>query len=198
MGMADIRELNRLAVDHSVTLVSRVTAADLGRATPCSGWNLADLLSHMIVQHHGFAASARGQGADPAIWAPQPLSDDPVAEYAEAAADVTAAYAESGVLERYFDLPEFAPGFRAPGSLAIGFHFIDYVVHGWDVARTLGLDYRLDDTLAEPALGIATAVPDGTERLQPGAAFAPSLSSPTTDPLERILTLLGRSPGWPH
>ncbi|MQY26495.1 TIGR03086 family metal-binding protein [Nocardia aurantia] len=196
--MADIRELNRHAVDYSVTFVSRITAADLGRKTPCSAWTLADLLSHMTVQHHGFAAAARGTGADPAVWAPRPLAGDPVADYTAAAADVTAAYAEPGVLERDFDLPEFGPGFRVPGAVAIGFHFIDYVVHGWDVARALGEEYRLDDALAEPALRIAAAVPNGDERLRPGAAFAPALPESDATPLDRVLTLLGRSPGWPH
>ncbi|WP_019928802.1 TIGR03086 family metal-binding protein [Nocardia sp. BMG111209] len=196
--MADIRALNRRAVDYSVVLVSRITAGDLGRSTPCAAWNLADLLSHMTVQHRGFAAAARGAGADPELWVPRPLAADPVTDYAAAAAGVTAAYTEPGVLERDFDLPEIGPGVRIPGSIAVGFHLIDYVVHGWDVARTLGLEYRLDDALAEPALRIAEAVPNGDERLRPGAAFAPALPDNDATPLDRILTLLGRSPAWPH
>ncbi|WP_024803230.1 TIGR03086 family metal-binding protein [Nocardia sp. BMG51109] len=200
--MPSICDLNRRAVDYSVEIVSRLTPADLDRPTPCTAWNLADLLSHMTAQHRGFAASARGQGADLAVWQPRPPAADPVAAYADAAADVTAAYAEPDVLERHFDLPEFAPGFTAPGSLAVGFHFIDYVVHGWDVARALGLPYRLDDDLAGPALDIALAVPDDENRRQPGAPFGPAVppieSAPALDPaLDRLLRALGRSPGWP-
>ena len=59
MTATDIRELDRRAVLASVEVVSRVTAADLGRATPCAGWTLGDLLAHMTVQHHGFAAALR-------------------------------------------------------------------------------------------------------------------------------------------
>ncbi|MBF6331537.1 TIGR03086 family metal-binding protein [Nocardia transvalensis] len=197
--MADIRELNRRAVDYSVEIVSRLTPADLDRPTPCAAWTLSDLLAHMTVQHRGFAAAARGNGADPALWQPGPLADDPVTDYADAAAEVTAAFAEPGALERDFALPEFDPNFTAPGGQAIGFHFIDYVVHGWDVARTLGLDYRLPDDLAAAALEMALGIPDGDIRRQPHSPFAPAVPAPTTaSPLDRIVSALGRSPAWPN
>ncbi|RDI63812.1 TIGR03086 family metal-binding protein [Nocardia pseudobrasiliensis] len=197
--MVDILEFNRRAVEYSVALVARVTAGDLERATPCSAWKLSDLLAHMTVQHRGFAAAARGNGGDLGIWEVRGLADDPVADYADAAADVLAAYAEPGVLERDFALPEFAEDFTAPGAQAVGFHFIDYVVHGWDVAATLGLDYDLPAELAGPALEIALAVPDNEIRQTPGAAFAPAVAVDTAaSDLDRILSALGRSPRWPN
>src|ERR1700744_1472971 len=64
----DVRPLHRIAVLASVDVVSAVTADDLAKPTPCAGWNLADLLAHMTVQHRGFAAAARGHGADEAVW----------------------------------------------------------------------------------------------------------------------------------
>lgn len=195
--MSNISELDRKAVDYSVTIVSKVSRADLRRPTPCGEWDLSQLLTHMAVQHRGFAAAARGHGDDAAVWRMDPPAD-PVAAYREAAAEVTAAFSEAGVLQRDFALPEFGPGFTAVGSQAIGFHLIDYVVHGWDVARAIDLPYDLDPELAEPALRIAEAVPDGDFRLQPGSAFAPALRTvDTSDPLARILGLLGRSPSWP-
>ena len=208
--MTDIRKLNARAVRQSVAIVNRVQAADLVRPTPCSAWDLADLLGHMTVQHVGFAAAARGDGADPAHWKFAPAGDDAVERYAAAAEDVLAAYAALDSLDTEFLLPEFAhaknpPSF--PAAQAIGFHFIDYVVHGWDVARTLGLDYELDEELAEPALRVALAVPGGQSRLRDGAAFAPALdenadastvSDPSTESvLGQILRHLGRSPSWP-
>ena len=196
--MGDISELDRRAVDYSVALVSQAGPEDLARPTPCGEWDLAHLLAHMTVQHRGFAASARGAGGDPELWRMGEPAADPVAAYREAAADVVAAFAETGVQERDFELPEFAPGFTAPGHQAIGFHFIDYVVHGWDVARALGLPYELDEELAEPALRIAEVVPGGEIRLRPGSPFALALpAADEQDPLRRILTHLGRSPSWP-
>ncbi|WP_227980498.1 TIGR03086 family metal-binding protein [Nocardia spumae] len=196
--MSDIPELDRKAVDYSVSLVSEVTTSDLSRPTPCGDWDLARLLTHMTAQHRGFAAAARGRGGDRELWRMGDAAADPVDAYRQAATDVVAAFAENGVEKRDFDLPEFGAGFTAPAAQAMGFHFIDYVVHGWDVARSLGLPYELAAELAEPALRIAEAVPDGELRLRPGSAFAPALSAAgDVDPLTRILTHLGRSPHWP-
>ncbi|MBO4207334.1 TIGR03086 family metal-binding protein [Micromonospora echinofusca] len=194
----DIRELNEQAVRTSIEVVSRVTGDDLARPTPCADWTLADLLAHMTVQHHGFAAASAGNGADPAVWRPRPPGDNPVKEYAEAAEQVVAAFARDGVADRPFTLPELSTTTTFPGALAIRFHFIDYVVHSWDVARALDVDVAFTDEVLHAALRTARAIPDGPERLLPGAAFRPGL--PVTeglDPLAETLTRLGRPPGWP-
>jgi uncharacterized protein (TIGR03086 family) len=198
MPTSDIRDLDRRAVRASVEVVSQVTPEDLGRPTPCAEWSLGDLVAHMTVQHGGFAAAAAGRGADPGVWEAAPPAADPVAGYAAAAERVVAAFSEPGVLERNFSLPEISPKIRFPAAQAISFHFIDYVVHGWDVARALDLPYALDADLVAAALPIAEAVPDGERRLQPGAAFRPGLDAPdgAAEPLARILAMLGRSPAW--
>ena len=211
--MTDIRELDARAVRASAAVVATVAPADLGRPTPCAEWTLGELLAHMTAQHDGFAAAAQGRGSDLAVWRtsrpgpagpPGPPGSDAAAAAVragyEAAADrVIAAFSEPGVLDRPFELPEIFPGLPFPAAQAISFHFIDYVVHGWDVARSLGRAYVLDDDLVRAALPVAEAVPDGAMRLRPGAAFAlrlDSLPAADTDPMGRILALLGRQPGW--
>jgi uncharacterized protein (TIGR03086 family) len=197
----DLRSLHRVAVLASVEVVSAVTTDDLSRPTPCAGWNLADLLAHMTVQHLGFAAAARGEGADLAIWQPaavaEAVASDPVATYSAAAAALIDAFAGPAVLEAMFALPEFGPGATFPGSVAISFHLVDYVVHGWDVARTLGHPFELPADVVAAALPTALVVPDGDFRTGANAFFGPAV--PSTDPvddLDRILAYLGRSPGW--
>jgi uncharacterized protein (TIGR03086 family) len=199
MPRHDVRELDSRAVKTSVELVSRITAGDLGRATPCSDWTLGDLLAHMTVQHRGFAAAAAGLGADPDVWRTGPPAADPVAAYAEAADVVLAAFAEDGVPDREFSLPEIATAMTFPGRQAIAFHLVDYVVHGWDVARSLGVEHHLDPEVLAVALKVAQAVPAGPGRLEPGAAFGPQVAAPAQPgPLDQIVALLGRSPDWPR
>ncbi|MGW4244083.1 TIGR03086 family metal-binding protein [Nocardia sp. NPDC004722] len=185
------------AVHTSIEVVSDLTAADLERPTPCAGWNLRDLLEHCIVQHHGFAASARGED-DVALWKPQPLSDDPVGEYRAAAEAVLAAFAEPGVLERQFPLPELQGGIVIPAPLAISFHFIDYIVHTWDLARALGKSVEFDEDLLAAGVPVAEAVPQGEYREKPDSSFAPVVDAPEASGLDRILAVLGRSPAWPE
>jgi uncharacterized protein (TIGR03086 family) len=85
-------------------------------------------------------------------------------------------------------------------ALAIDFHFIDYVVHGWDVARSLGLNrYELEPDLLEAALAIAKAVPEGGLRELGLVPFAPAVSrTGRVGVLGQIVALLGRCPGWPQ
>jgi uncharacterized protein (TIGR03086 family) len=190
----DLQEADAAAVRASVDVVAGVTPADLGRPTPCRDWDLGALLAHMTVQHRGFAAAAAGQGADPAVWRPVPLGDFPARAYAEAADRVIAAFAQDDVLDRPFALPEISTERTFPGRIAIGFHLVDYVAHGWDVATALGVPFALPTDVLEAALPIAQAVPGGSARSVPGAAFAPVVPvAHDADPLTRILALLGRS-----
>ena len=197
----DLRPLHRAAVLASVDAVSAVTTVDLLQPTPCVGWNLADLLTHMTVQHHGFAAAARGHGADRAVWETgtvgEEVTADPAGTYAAAAADVIDAFASSDVLESSFVLPELGGDAPFPGEMAIGFHYIDYVVHGWDVARSLGRPYRLPAAVVAAAVPLALFVPDGDFRAIDNAPFGPAVASAEPiDDLDRILAHLGRSPQW--
>lgn len=195
----DLRPLHRTVILASVDVVSAVTAADLSRPTPCAGWNLADLLTHMTVQHRGFAAAARGHGADEAVWQTGTLDEevaaDPGGTYAAAAADVIDAFAGPDVLQSSFVLPELGADASFPGEMAIGFHYIDYVVHGWDVARTLGRSYELPADVLAAAVPLALFVPDGDFRAIDNAPFGPAIASTdSTSDLDRILAHLGRSP----
>jgi uncharacterized protein (TIGR03086 family) len=154
----------------------------------------------MTVQHRGFAAAARGLGADPDVWLPENVRGaviaDPAGTYADAARDVLDAFSADDVSEATFALPDFGPGATFPGAVAMDFHFIDYVVHGWDVAATLGVPYELPADVVSAALPLALFVPDGDSRAIDGAPFGPAVDAKSADDLERILRHLGRSPNW--
>jgi uncharacterized protein (TIGR03086 family) len=194
------RPLHRAAVLQSIDVVDTVSLQDLNRPTPCAAWTLADLLAHMTAQHRGFAAAARGLGADEEIWRPESVlasvTADPAGTYATAARDVLDAFAADGTSEATFALPDFGQGATFPGAVAMDFHFIDYVVHGWDVAATLGAPYELGAEVVTAALPLAMFVPDGDYRAGEGAPFGPAVEDEGTDDFERILRHLGRRPDW--
>jgi uncharacterized protein (TIGR03086 family) len=196
----EILRFHRIAVRASIHAVNAVILEDLSRPTPCAGWNLAELLAHMTAQHRGFAAAARGR-TDHGVWEPATvagaIASDPVGTYSAAADDVLSAFEADGVLETTVALPEFGPDASFPGAMAIGFHFVDYVVHGWDVARTIDTAFELPHDVIDAVLPIALAVPDGEFRTEEGSPFrrAVAVEGDVTD-MDRILAHLGRSPRW--
>jgi uncharacterized protein (TIGR03086 family) len=196
---AGLDPLHRIAVLKSIDIVNSVEPAQFDRPTPCEGWTLFDLLAHMTVQHRGFAAAARGSGADLKIWQVATVAEavkaDPGGAYSEAARDVLEAFA-AATADASFALPEFGDGAVFPPAMATGFHFVDYVVHGWDVAAALGVPYELPAAVVQAVLPLVFAVPDGDFRTMAAAPFGPALESVAGDDFERILRHLGRDPQW--
>ncbi|MFD4629304.1 TIGR03086 family metal-binding protein [Streptomyces sp. NPDC058284] len=194
--MTGLVTLDRTAVHTSLQVLSHVRdASDWECPTPCAGWDLRRLVTHMTAQHHGFAAAARGAGDDRTFWLELNLGSDPLARYEESVRHVVAAFAEyaAAATEQRFTLPEIGGSF--PGRVAVGFHLLDYVVHAWDVAATLGVPVTFPDEVLAAALAVARRVPAGPERRVPGAAFAPPLPVPAdASPLAEMLTRLGRAP----
>jgi uncharacterized protein (TIGR03086 family) len=193
----DIRELDRRAIAYAGEIIAEAGARPPTLPTPCPDWTLHGLLRHLVSQNEGFAAAARGGGADLSEWRNGRLGTDPRAAFAASAKLVGEAFAEDGVLERMFELPEVAGGAAFPGAVAIGFHFVDTVVHAWDVAATVGASWEPADELVGPALRIAERVPQTPDSRGPGLAFEPGVVVAAGTPdRERLLALLGRSPAW--
>jgi uncharacterized protein (TIGR03086 family) len=193
-----IVDQNTRAVRASVRVVALVNDVDLTRPTPCAGWTLGDLLGHMTVQHDGFAAAAVGDGADLGRW--QSRRFDPetlVAEYVLAAGRIIDVFSDPDVLDRPFFLPGISTRTTFPARQAIGFHLLDFLVHGWDVARALGVPYEPEPDLVNTALVIARNVPDDERRKRSGAAYGPALRAlAMAGSLDEVLAWLGRYPGW--
>jgi uncharacterized protein (TIGR03086 family) len=194
--MNDLRELHRRVMDVSTSIVAQVRLDQLSLRTPCSEWDLGQLLAHMIGQNHGFAAVADGETESLSVWADQPVVSDPAKEYAASAERVVTAFAADDLYERQFWLPEVRGGVTLPAETGLSFHFVDYVVHSWDVARAIEVPVSFDDDVLAAVLPIAESVPDGANRTAPGAAFQPGLTPTTGSTFDRVLALLGRSPSW--
>jgi uncharacterized protein (TIGR03086 family) len=189
--------LHRRALQVTVDIVNEVKPDQLGLPTPCAEWNLGQLIAHMAGQNHGFATAARGERNAAAAFSPRAIGDDPAGLHADSAADLADAFASPGVLERALWLPEIRGGREFPGNTAIGFHLVDSVAHGWDVARSLDVPVSFDGEVLDAALLVSLAVPDGPARERPGAPFRPGVGvAGDAGVFERILGLLGRSPDW--
>ncbi|MEU5024520.1 TIGR03086 family metal-binding protein [Streptomyces milbemycinicus] len=191
----DIQELDRRSLALLGDVVAQVKDDQLRLPTPCPDWTLHGLIRHLVSQNEGFAAAARGAGEALSDWRGGDLGTDARAAFEASAALVDDAFAQDGVLDRAFALPEVRNGGAFPAPLAISFHFVDCVVHAWDVAATIGVPWEPDDELTAAALRVAEQVPD--KGRGPGAAFERRVPPPTdATPHHRLLSLLGRVPSW--
>lgn len=131
-------------------------------------------------------------------WQVRPIGPNPVGAYAAAAETAVTAFAADDILDRSLWLPEIRADEPFAAPVAIGFHLVDCVAHGWDVAAGIGVEAEFEPDLVAAALSIAEQVPTGAAREAPDAAFGPVLPVDAgRSELDRVLLLLGRSPSWP-
>ena len=116
-------------------------------------------------------------------------TDDPAGAYEETARVVSEAWRGPGALERTVHMP-FGD---VPGPFAVTLHFVDTLVHGWDVARATGQDTDLDPELAGAALAFAR------ENLLvalrgPGRPFGLEVPTTSTSVGDQLVAFMGRTP----
>ncbi|MBB5958947.1 uncharacterized protein (TIGR03086 family) [Saccharothrix tamanrassetensis] len=184
----DLLDLNRAAIDANIVLTGKLTPGDFDLVTPCTGWTVRDLLQHQVDMSLKFDAGARG--GEVRAQADQDL----VAAYAVASDQVTESFRANGFLDREAEFPGFG---TRPGSNLVAAHFVDNLVHSWDLRRALGLDGTLDDELALAAYKMARRYPSTPDVRGPGAAFGlPVDVAEDASITDRLVGLLGRSPDW--
>ncbi len=190
--VSDLRSQHRRALAQAGEIVAHVHAGDLARSTPCAGWDLQALLTHMIGQNDGFAAAVTTGGAPPSAYTCAAVT---VSDLAFGMAPVRRSGAgrfRTGPPDAEVLLIEINADNTVPVAAAMGMHLLDTVIHTWDVASSLGNPYRPDDELLGTVVAGAKRVPAGASRTGPGAAFAPAGTADQTDPWLVTLALLGR------
>ncbi|MEV7357338.1 MULTISPECIES: TIGR03086 family metal-binding protein [unclassified Kitasatospora] len=199
----ELVELHARSLELAAEVVDGLRSDQLELPSPCAGWTLRRLMEHIVGQHQGFAAAARGAGPDLALWADAPVGDDPAGAFRRTGAELTEAFREAVAAGREVWLPEIQHGGPFPLAHAVGFHLLDTLVHGWDVAAALGVQAPFtavvdgDEALAATLLAVAGAVPAAPENRVPGKAFAPRLEPGAAGGrFDRALALLGRDPAW--
>lgn len=183
----DILELDRRAIDATGSIISGLTDDQLDLPTPCSEWTVRDVIEHLVTNATKHVASITGTR----IEAPD---GDPGERFQAVSTHLTATLSTPGALEVPVDLGEYG---TFDGPVAIRVHFIDVLVHGWDIGQALG-GITLDEELARPALRIAERYPDTEPTRGPGRAFAARQPVPDDAPTDlRLVATLGRLVRWP-
>lgn len=189
---ADLITLHRRAVEDATGWAHRAFNGPLDGATTCAGWDLRDLLAHMVGEHRGFARAVRGGEAPRTAYAPVPPTTE---TWDRSTVDLLEAFASA---DPDSEVTAVVLGQRPlPLTVVATAQLLDSAVHAWDLARSLGEDYEAAPDIVAPALAMAEQIPDDESRDGPTRAFAHALPVKGTD-WERLLRLLGRDPRvWP-
>ena len=188
---ADTIALLERALDQTAGLIAPIDASQAGLATPCAGWDLRALVSHLAGQDlRNFLVSARGESADWQTPADE-IGDDWAAVFRDRAESLRAAW-------RAADLDRLVagPGGEAPLRLRADQQITELAVHDWDLAKATGQPTRLDPALAEHALRWSRQMLRPEFR-GPDKAFGVEVLVPEDAPVyDRLAGWFGRDPGW--
>ena len=174
------------ALGGAKQLVGSLSADDLSRPTPCEGWDVRALVTHMVGTNGRFASAL--SGAQPP--APPAADADLIAAYKASADNALQAWRAPGAFDKTLTLPAG----EVPATTAIGMIFVDQLIHTWDLAKALGRGDPLPDDLATVALENARkrVTPD---RRGPGKPYAAEVPCAADAPVQdRLAAFLGRQP----
>ena len=181
------------ALELSGRLVAGVEPDQWERATPCTEWNVRQLVDHLVVGQQLFARVLGGEPFEQAVAAVRAvdgsLRNDPAASYDASARELLAAFDDPGVLERLVRVP-FG---TVPGALALHLRIVECLVHGWDLATALGLPFDPPAALVEREIAVTGPL---LGQVPPERhVFAPSRPpAESAPPIERLVAMLGREP----
>ncbi|MFG2436637.1 TIGR03086 family metal-binding protein [Streptomyces sp. NPDC048508] len=195
MNAMDPRPLYTRAAGRIAGLIGTVRPDQLSGATPCAGFDVRVLLSHLAGGARRIAViGAGGDGLAVRPFVDGVPDDGWVAAYDEARAEVRAAWADDARLEAIVRVPWG----EAPGRQALAGYVMEAVVHSWDLSEALGRPLELDPELAEFALMIAGRVLPEEGREDPELPFGPALRTPEgADAYGRLAAWTGRRPFVP-
>ncbi len=162
--------------------------------TPCPGWTVRDLVSHVVTGNAKFAGAFGSHYQLPTgqnLTVEADAGADVVSllrAYRDSAAALLDALGRPGALDKIVTVP-FG---TVPGVVALHLRITEILVHGWDLARATGQQTAFADDVAEQELAFSRAkladIPPGRRPFgppQPAADDAPAI--------DRLAACLGRS-----
>jgi uncharacterized protein (TIGR03086 family) len=176
------------AVDEVDRRVGGVGDEQWALATPCSEWDVRDLVHHLVYECVWAPPLFEGKTVDEVgdAFEGELLGDDPVTAWKAAAEGMLDAVRIEGVMDRtvHLSFGDFEGRFYA-AQLAS-----DLTIHAWDLARAIGGDEMLPAGLVELAWDTTAPMADMGRQV---GVFGPVIDAPEgADQQARLLAMVGR------
>jgi uncharacterized protein (TIGR03086 family) len=185
----DPRPVLARVLDQTGDLVLGTDPTDSGRATPCSDYDVATLVEHLLAVVRRVGVVVRGEPffSVPREWS----STDWAGDWTTGRAETDAALATADL-----DRPVRVPWGEVPARAALASYVGELATHSWDLAVATGRRQTLDDEIAASALPASMAKLPAEPR-GGDVPFGPVV--PVADDAsatDRLVAWLGRDPGW--
>ncbi|WP_405387521.1 TIGR03086 family metal-binding protein [Streptomyces sp. NBC_01102] len=176
-------------------LIRSLDDRQLSGPTPCPDYSVRELVAHVLGLSVAFRDAARkdlGPTTDTSPDSALPVLPDGWRESLPPLLDelVTAwraPAAQEGMTR--------AGGVDLPGAVAAMVVSNELLVHGWDLARSTGQEFRADEAGLRSSEALLTPADD--DGPGPGELFGPPVPVPPDAPLlDRVIALSGRRPDW--
>jgi uncharacterized protein (TIGR03086 family) len=167
--------------------------------TPCSEWNVRQLVNHMARGNLNYVRLLDGGDAAGFVRLrdADALGADPVGAYVRSVRECARAFRRAGALRRVLDYP-LRP---VSGRQALAVRITDSTVHTWDLAQAIDLDTTLD-------AGLVAWIEENLDDIYRGLPETPTAAETThrffaaprgaladdASPQRRLLHRMGRTP----
>ncbi|MBB5934397.1 TIGR03086 family metal-binding protein [Streptomyces zagrosensis] len=212
--LPDPRPFYERAADQLAALIDAVRPEQWTGPTPCSEFDVRELVRHVVAGTRTFAEMGAAAAAAAATGARAEAGPDAMGErtggsrwetaiddvpddgwvtaYAQARAQLTAAWADDTTLDALMRVPWG----ELPGRDVLLAGVLDAVAHAWDLARAIGDRRELDQELAGCTLEAAHRMLPPERRGAP-TPFGPVRPAPEgADAYEELAAWLGRHAKW--
>jgi uncharacterized protein (TIGR03086 family) len=187
----------RTAAELAAGAVATVVPGRLGAPTPCRDYDLQTLLDHLawaalLAQR---AATRTPLERDWSVPAPPPFLDGlPAERWGEAIGRELATAADAWTDPAAWQGETVMGTTPMPADVVGPMMLAEFVLHGWDVARSTGAAYDVPTRVGELTL---TAVEGMAQLGRDGGWYGAEVPVPADAPaFERALGLSGRDPAW--
>ncbi|MBB6629094.1 TIGR03086 family protein [Nocardioides sp. KIGAM211] len=163
------------ALDQTGDVLAAVHEEHLSQPTPCSQWDVAHLVAHLVQDPRTFVAMARGEEVD---WAkePEPVTGGWAEAFREGADDLLHQWHQAG---------------DAAEAGQVDWQTAEFAVHTWDLAQAIGHPGPLDPEVAERGLAFMSGALTDDNR---SGAFGPEVPAPDgASAYERLAAFAGRT-----
>jgi uncharacterized protein (TIGR03086 family) len=183
----DVKEFHRRAVGFFDSGVAAIREEQWHEPTPCADWDVRTLVRHLVYENLWTTALMRGATLQEVgdRFDGDLLGDDPKGAWTEAMHDALAAVEEVDLSRKV----HLSRGLTPAGRYAFEL-FSDHLIHGWDLARAIGAEERLDEDMVQVLYENLKPFEEG---LKASGMYGPKVEPPEGADLQtKLLAVTGR------